>query len=75
MIIAFSVPALATAAIIISLLLIGLMFLLRFFRSYGLLQQKLKISRIHFFLYVVGIEILPVLLVYKGLVLLLSKNL
>lgn len=74
-IIAFSVPTLASAAIIISLLLLSLMFLLRFFRSYGLLQQKLKISRVHFFLYVVGIELLPVLLVYKGLVLLLSKNL
>jgi Domain of unknown function (DUF4271) len=74
-IIAFSVPALATAAVIISLLLIGLMFLLRFFRSYGLLQHQLKISRFHFFMYVAGIEILPVLLIYKGLVLLLSKNL
>ncbi|MEO5892821.1 MAG: DUF4271 domain-containing protein [Ferruginibacter sp.] len=74
-IIAFSVPALTTAGVIISLLLISLMFLLRFFRSYGLLQNKLKISRFHFFMYVAGIEILPVLLIYKGLVLLLSKNL
>lgn len=74
-IIAFSTPALVTAAIIISLLLIGLMFLLRFFRSFGLLQHQLKVSRFHFLLYVVGIEIVPVLLIYKGLVLLLSKNL
>jgi len=74
-IIAFSIPALATAAVMISLLFVGLMFLLRFFRSYGLLQSKLKISRFHFFMYVVGIEIVPVLLIYKGLVLLLSKNL
>lgn len=74
-IIAFSISSLASAAVIISLLLIGLMFLLRFFRSYGLLQHQLKISRFHFFMYVVGIEILPVLLIYKGLVLLLSKNL
>ncbi len=73
-IIAFSLPNLVTASVIISLLLIGLMFLLRFFRSYGLLQHKLKVSRFHFFLYVVGIEVLPVLLIYKGLVLLLSKN-
>lgn len=74
-IIAFSMPALATAAVVISLLLIGLMFLLRFFRSYGLLQHQLKVSRFHFFLYVAGIEIVPVLLIYKGLVFLLSKNL
>jgi len=71
---AFSMPSLATTAIIISLLLIGLMFLLRFFRSYGLLQNKLKVSRFHFMMYVIGIEIIPVLLIYKGLVILLSKN-
>ena len=74
-IIAFSIPELTTAAVIISLLLIGLMFLLRFFRSYGLLQHQLKISRFHFLMYVAGIEVIPVLLIYKGLVLLLSKNL
>lgn len=74
-IIAFSIPTLASVAVIISLLLIGLMFLLRFFRSYGLLQNQLKVSKSHFFMYVLGIEILPVLLIYKGLVLLLSKNL
>ncbi len=74
-IIAFAAPAFSTVAVIISLLLISLMFLLRFFRSFGLLQHKLKISRFHFFLYVIGIEIIPLLLIYKGLVLLLSKNL
>ena len=72
--IAFAIPSLVTASVIISLLLIGLMFLLRFFRSYGLLQNQLKVSRFHFFMYLMGIEILPVLLIYKGLVLLLTKN-
>ncbi len=74
-IIAFSIPTLVTVAVVISLLLIVLMFLLRFFRSYGLLQNQLKINGAHFFLYVVGVEIVPVLLIYKGLILLLSKNL
>jgi len=74
-IIAFSISSLMTASVIISLLLISLMFLLRFFRSYGLLQNKLKISRFHFFMYVLGVEIIPLLLIYKALILLLSKNL
>lgn len=74
-IIAFSTPVLANVSVILSLLFIGLMLLLRFFRSYGLLQHQLKINSFHFFLYVVGIEIIPVLLIYKGLVLLLSKYL
>ena len=73
--IAFSVPTLANVSAIISLLFIGLMFLLRFFKAYGLLQRQIKVSKFHFFLYVAGIEIIPVLLIYKGLVLLLSKNL
>ena len=74
-IVAFSESFLIKMALILAILIIALMFLLRIFRSYGLLQHQLKISRIHFFMYIAGIEVLPVLLIYKGLVLLLSKNL
>lgn len=73
--IAFSDSSIVQIAVIVSLLLIGLLFLLRFFRSYGLLQNQLKVSRFQFFLYIIGIELLPLLLIYKGLMLLLSKNL
>ena len=73
--IAFSIPVLANAAVVISLLLIGILFILRFFRSYALLQNQLKVSKFHFLLYVAGVEIIPVLIFYKGLVVLLSKNL
>jgi hypothetical protein len=74
-IIAFSDAKVASMAVLISLLCIGLMLLLRFFRSYGLLQHQLKVSRLHFFLYIIGVEILPLLLIYKALMLLLDKNL
>ena len=74
-IIAFSIPVLANSAVIISLLLIVVLFLLRFIRSYVLVPNKLKVSGFHFVMYVIGIEIIPVLIVYKGLVVLLSKNL
>ena len=74
-IIAFSIPVLVNSAVIISLLLIGILFLLRFLRSYVLLPNKLKVSGFHFVLYIIGVEIIPVLIVYKGLVVLLSKNL
>lgn len=74
-IIAFSIPVLANSAVIISLLLIGVLFLLRFIRSYVLVPNKLKVSGFHFVMYIIGIEIIPVLIVYKGLVVLLSKNL
>jgi hypothetical protein len=71
---AFADRQLAAAATLTSLLIIGILFLLRFFRSYGLLQNQLKVSGFHFLLYIVGIEILPLLLIYKGLLIFLSKN-
>lgn len=74
-IMAFSASFLLKVSILVAILLIALMFLLRIFRSYGLLQHQLKINKVHFFMYITGIEILPVLLIYKGLVLLLSKKL
>ena len=72
---AFANTAIVNVAVIIALVITGFLLLLRFFRSYGLLQNQLKVSRFHFFLYILGIEILPLLLIYKGLVFLLNKNL
>ena len=74
-ILSFSDAAIVKIAVIISLMSIGIFLLLRFFRSYGLLQNQLKISRFHFILYIAGIELLPLLLIYKGLMVYLSKNL
>ena len=72
---AFTDAAIANGSALASLLIIVLLLLLRFLRSYGLLQNQLKVSRFHFFLYIAGVEILPLLLIYKGLLFLLSKNL
>ena len=74
-ILSFSEVEVVKIAVIISLMSIGIFLLLRFFRSYGLLQNQLKISRFHFVLYIAGIELLPLLLIYKGLMVYLSKNL
>jgi hypothetical protein len=71
-IMAFSELALVNWVSIISLTLIGLMLILRFFRSYGLLQNSLKVGRLHFFIYILGTEIVPLLLIYKGLLILVS---
>ncbi|MBS1510633.1 MAG: DUF4271 domain-containing protein [Bacteroidetes bacterium] len=72
---AFSDGNIAATSALVSLLIVGFMLLLRFFRSYGLIQNQLKVSRFHFLLYIAGVEILPLLLIYKGLLILLSKNL
>jgi hypothetical protein len=71
---AFAQPEIAITSAFVSLLIIGLLLFLRFFRSYSLLQSQLKVSRFHFFLYLTGVEIIPLLLVYKWVVLFLSKN-
>lgn len=71
----FSDKSVVDIAVIVSLLLTGFMLVLRFLRSYGLIQNQLKVSRFHFLLYILGIEILPLLLIYKALVILLNKNL
>ena len=73
--ITFSPLYLVQIGVTVSLLIIGLLFVLRFFRSYGLLQNQLKVSRFQFFLFIIGIELMPLLLIYKGLMILLSKNL
>lgn len=73
-VIAFADPILKEAALTASLILVALMFLMRFFRSYSLLQHRIKVSRFHFFLYISGVEILPILLLFKGLLIILYKN-
>ena len=74
-IISFSQPKLVTLTVIISYIMIALMLMMRFFRSYGLLRSRLKITPFHFFLYITGIELLPLLLIYKGALVIMSKNL
>lgn len=74
-IIPFSNTGLVNVTVIISYVIIVLMFIMRFFRSYGLLQHKLKVSGLHFLLYITGIELLPLLLIYRVALLIMSKNL
>jgi len=72
---AFSALPVTSISAMVSLLIIAVLLLLRFFRSYGLLQNQLKVSKFHFLLYIAGLEIIPLLLIYKGLLFLLTKNL
>ncbi|MFT3908837.1 MAG: DUF4271 domain-containing protein [Ferruginibacter sp.] len=74
-IIPFSNPGLVNTTIIISYAIIVLMFVMRFFRSYGLLQSRLKVSGLHFFIYIIGVELLPLLLIYRFALVIMSKNL
>ena len=50
--------------VLLTYLLIGMLFMLRYFRTYGLLQKQLSLNLLHFILYLAGIEVLPLLALY-----------
>jgi hypothetical protein len=50
---------------ILSFAIVLLLFLMRFFRSYGLIKHQFTLNRFHFFIYVMAIEIIPVMILYK----------
>ncbi len=54
-----------TFVIISSFFVTGILFLQRYLRTYGLLQNQLNIKFFHFLLYIIGMEFLPILLIYK----------
>jgi Domain of unknown function (DUF4271) len=64
-IMAFSNDRAVSLVVILSLILLAIIFLVRFYRSYAVLQAKLKVTIFHFLLYVTALEIIPILLIYK----------
>ena len=71
---AFAENKIVTIALIISWMVIGLLLLMRFVRSYGLLQHRLSFNLFHFLLYVFSLEVLPLMLIYKSIVIFLKGN-
>lgn len=51
--------------IIISALVIGIFFLLRYLRTYGLLINQLKIEKLHLLIYIAGVEVLPIFILHR----------
>ena len=72
---AFGGYRIANIFVLISLILFGTMLLMRFLRSYGLLQHRLNVSRFHFLLYIFSVEVLPILIIYKAAVFFFSISL
>ncbi|MEN9963520.1 MAG: hypothetical protein RL582_615 [Bacteroidota bacterium] len=65
MMIYYSEGAVKDFAMVCSVLLVIVFFLFRYIRSFVLLGQNLKVSRFHFILFILGMEILPILLICK----------
>ena len=71
--ISFSGPLLTEIGITLSIIMICLFYIYRFIASYSTLRKEIKISGLHFFLYLCAFEIAPLLLIYKVLVTYLEK--
>jgi Domain of unknown function (DUF4271) len=59
--------------IMVSLFLFVVLLAYRYIKSYLSLQKLTQVSQFHFFLYLCTVEIMPLLLIYKGLMLNYSK--
>jgi len=66
-VVAFSTPMMVSAALTVSLILAVLMLAYRYIASVGTIRRDLKVSALHFFLYLCTVEVLPLLLIYKFL--------
>lgn len=64
---AFPYPPLLSSIIALSLFVLAMLLGYRFFVSYRLVRNEIKLNLFHFFLYLCAFEIAPLLLVYKAL--------
>ncbi len=74
-IIAFSTDEVVETSITISLLLIGLLFIYRYLVSFAPVLREVKVNVLQFLFYILAFEIVPLLLIYKTLVIYLNKSL
>jgi len=71
--ISFSGPVISEISITLSIIMTGVFYVYRFLGSYSILHKEIKISGLHFILYLCAFEIAPLLLIYKVLVNYLEK--
>ena len=71
--ITFSGPLLTEIGITLSIIMVCLFYVYRFIAGYAALHKEIKISGLHFILYLCAFEIAPLLLIYKVLVTYLEK--
>jgi len=72
---AFSQSSISDFIFQYSLLILAFMYMLRYFRAFSLLRRQLAISRFHLILYIIAMEMLPILMIYKSSMIFLEKTL
>ncbi len=73
-ILAFSTTGIVTVTLTLAFMVILLLFIYRYAAALGPVRKEIKISILHFILYVLAFEIIPLLLIYKTLVNYLVKS-
>ena len=71
--ISFSGHVISEIAVTLSIIMTGVFYIYRFLGAYSILHKEIKISGLHFILYLCAFEIAPLLLIYKVLVNYLEK--
>ena len=66
--IGLGMPVLINPLVTISLFLLGLLFLSRYLKTFGLLESRFALDPVHFILYIIVVEVIPLLVIYKILV-------
>ena len=49
----------------VSFMIVGLLFLSRYVKSYGAIEKKIPLNPLHFIIYIAGAEIIPLFILYK----------
>jgi hypothetical protein len=73
-IVAFSDPEIISIAITVSLLILALLFSYRYLISYAPVRKEIKVSPVHFLFYICAFEIIPLLVIYKVLMIYMARS-
>lgn len=68
LVIAFSSPQVVQVAVTLSLGMVCLLIVYRYWVSFLAVRNKLKVNALHFLLYLCAVELLPLVLIYKVLI-------
>ncbi len=68
LILAFAATPLVNISLTVSIGLVGLLFIYRYWVSFAAVRSRLKVNPMHFFLYLCAVELLPLALIYKVLI-------
>ena len=73
-VVAFSTSQLVEVSVTLSIMLVILLFFYRFVVSFAPVRREVSVSALHFVIYILAFEIIPLLLIYKSLILFLVRT-